>query len=50
MNGTYSKTTLEEDRDAIDAYLECTIYCSPAEKENDCRTICMERHLKSNYF
>ena len=42
MNGTYSKTTLQEDRDAIDAYLECTTYCSPAEKENDFRIIYME--------
>ena len=38
--------------DPIEDYLECVTYCSISSKaeENDCQTICMERHLKSSYF
>ena len=38
--------------DPIDDYLECVTYCSISSdtEENDCQTICMERHLKSMYF
>ena len=38
--------------DPIDDYLECITYCSisGSAEENDCQTICMERHLKSSYF
>ena len=38
--------------DPIDDYLECVTYCSISSiaEENDCQTICMERHLKSSYF
>tara|TARA_B100000579_G_C22784376_1_gene831077 strand:- start:1280 stop:1438 length:159 start_codon:yes stop_codon:yes gene_type:complete len=38
--------------DPIDDYLECVTYCSISNsaEENDCQTICMERHLKSSYF
>ncbi len=38
--------------DPIDDYLECVTYCSisSSAEENDCQTICMERHLKSAYF
>ncbi len=50
MNATLSKTIPEEEIDAIDAYLECTTYCSLGDQENDCRAICMERHLQANYF
>ncbi len=50
MNALPMEANKEEERDAVDAYLECTTYCSVGEQENDCRTICMERHLKSNYF
>ena len=50
MNKTHSKIIKEEEKDAIDAYLECTTYCSIDDQENDCKTICMERHLKANYF
>ncbi len=50
MNTIHNKSIREEERDAIDAYLECTTYCSLGDQENDCKTICMERHLKSNYF
>ena len=37
---------------AIDDYLECVTYCSVENlaEGNDCQTICMERHLQSNYF
>ena len=38
--------------DPIEDYLECVTYCSisSSAEENDCQTICMERHLKSSYF
>ncbi len=36
--------------EAIDDYFECTTYCSVNEDNTDCQTICMERHLKGNYF
>ena len=38
--------------DPIDDYIECVTYCSisSSAEENDCQTICMERHLKSHYF
>ena len=38
--------------DPIDDYLECVTYCSisSSAEENDCQTICMERHLKNSYF
>ena len=38
--------------DPIEDYLECVTYCSISSsvEENDCQTICMERHLKSSYF
>ena len=38
--------------DPIDDYFECVTYCSISSfaDENDCQTICMERHLKSSYF
>ena len=38
--------------DPIDDYLECVTYCSisSSAEEDDCQTICMERHLKSSYF
>ncbi len=50
MKEIHKKNNFEEERDAIDAYLECTTYCSLGDQENDCKTICMERHLKANYF
>ena len=50
MNKSHSETRNEEGRDAIDAYFECATYCSIGDQENDCKTICMERHLKGNYF
>ena len=38
--------------DPIEDYLECVTYCSisSSAEENDCQTICMERHLKTSYF
>ena len=42
----------EDKVDPIEDYLECVTYCSisSSAEENDCQTICMERHLKSSYF
>ncbi len=40
----------EETKQAIDDYFECATFCSVEENENECQTICMERHLKGNYF
>ncbi len=36
----------------IDDYLECVTYCLVEDlaEENDCQTICMQRHLQGNYF
>ena len=50
MNKVLGKMNSEKDREAIDDYFECTTYCSLHDKEDDCQTICMERHLKRNYF
>ena len=42
----------EKQIDPIDDYLECVTFCSVSNRaeENDCQTICMERHLKATYF
>ena len=47
-----SKKISQGQDDPIDDYLECVTYCSisGSAEENDCQTICMERHLKSSYF
>ena len=52
MNTIDSKSLNQETADPIDDYLECVTYCSisSSAEENDCQTICMERHLKSSYF
>ena len=36
----------------IDEYLQCLSYCDihPKGIDNDCEVICMERHLKANYW
>ena len=36
----------------IDDYLNCLSYCDIYSKgiDKDCEIICMERHLKSNYW
>ena len=36
----------------IDEYFQCLSYCDihPKGIDNDCEVICMERHLKSNYW
>ena len=36
----------------IDEYLQCLSYCDihPKGIDNDCEVICMERHLKTNYW
>ncbi len=52
MNRIDYKTIAHTKVDPIDDYLECVTYCSisSSDEENDCQTICMERHLKSSYF
>ena len=52
MNTIDIKTLSQSQVDPIDDYLECVTYCSVSNSadENDCQTICMERHLKSSFF
>ncbi len=52
MNNIDPKLLSNSKTDPIDDYLECVTYCSisSSAEENDCQTICMERHLKSSYF
>ncbi len=52
MNKIDTKFLSQSQVDPIDDYLECVTYCSISSnaEENDCQTICMERHLKSSYF
>ena len=52
MNTLDTKKISQEQVDPIEDYLECVTYCSISSRaeENDCQTICMERHLKSSYF
>ena len=52
MSKIYKKNTSHTEIDPIEDYLECVTYCSISSnaEENDCQTICMERHLKSSYF
>ncbi len=39
-------------RDPIEDYFECLEFCSleNLREEDDCQTICMQRHIQSNYF
>ena len=52
MNKTDTRKLIKDQADPIDDYLECVTYCSISStaEENDCQTICMERHLKRSYF
>ena len=52
MNAINTNNLSQGQVDPIDDYLECLTYCSISGsiEENDCQTICMERHLKSSYF
>ena len=52
MNRIDTVNISQDQGDPIDDYLECVNYCSisGSAEENDCQTICMERHLKSFYF
>ena len=52
MNRKESKSRQVLKKDPIDDYLECVTFCSLENRieENDCQTICMERHLQVNYF
>ena len=52
MNKIDTKKIFNGRVDPIEDYFECLTYCSisSSAEENDCQTICMERHLKSSYF
>ena len=52
MNMVDTRIMSQGQVDPIEDYLECVTYCSISScaEENDCQTICMERHLKSSYF
>ena len=52
MNTIDNKELYQAQPDPIEDYLECVTYCSisSSAEEDDCQTICMERHLKSSYF
>ena len=52
MNTIVTKKNPQGKMDPIEDYLECVTYCSisSSAEENDCQTICMERHLKRAYF
>ena len=41
-----------ENTNPIDEYFQCLSYCDihPKGIDNDCEVICMERHLKANYW
>ena len=49
----HSKEVNKTDKsNPIDEYFQCLSYCDihPKGIDNDCEVICMERHLKSNYW
>ena len=49
----YSKEVKKADQsNPIDEYFQCLSYCDihPKGIDNDCEVICMERHLKDNYW
>ena len=49
----HSKEVSKADQsNPIDEYFQCLSYCDihPKGIDNDCEVICMERHLKDNYW
>ena len=42
----------KEDTNPVDEYLQCLSYCDihPKGIDHDCEIICIERHLKDNYW
>jgi len=50
MKNTVHETIDLKEREAIDAYFECTSFCSIDESISDCQNICMEKFLKGKYF
>ena len=49
----HSKEVIKTDKsNPIDEYFQCLSYCDiqPKGIDNECEVICMERHLKSNYW
>jgi len=47
-----AKVDNNDSSNPIDEYFQCLSYCDihPKGIDNDCEFICMERHLKSNYW
>ena len=43
---------INKEKTPIDAYYECISYCdiNPKGIDKDCEFICVERHLKGNYW
>ena len=52
MNKNDTRNLIQSKADPIDDYLECVTFCSISNRaeDNECQTICMERHLKRSYF
>ena len=48
----YSKNSLKEEQHPFDAYYECISYCdiNPKGIDEDCESICIERHLKGDLW
>ena len=49
---TQNNNNKKQFTDPIDEYYECLSYCDIHAKgiDEECEVICMERHLKSNYW
>ena len=48
----YNKNSLKEEQHPVDVYYECISYCdiNPKGIDEDCESICIERHLKGNLW
>ena len=48
----YNKRSFKEEQHPVDAYYECLSYCdiNPKGIDEDCESICIERHLKGNLW
>ena len=48
----YNKKSLRTEQNPVEAYYECLSYCdiNPKGIDEDCETICIERHLKGNLW
>ena len=47
-----NKKYIKEEQHPVDAYYECISYCdiNPKGIDEDCESICIERHLKGNLW